>query len=61
MVALKVSGYPDVVKRAVVEFMESVGFFKYATRNLKAIGEVFFLVKKRPFEMITLAEKYREF
>jgi len=61
MVALKTSGFPDVVKRAVFEFMESVSFFKYATRNLKGIGEVVFLVKKKPFEKITLAEKYREF
>ena len=62
MVALKTSGFPDVVKRAVFEFMESVSFFKYANRNLKGIiGEVVFLIKKKPFEKITLAEKYREF
>lgn len=61
MMALKMSGFSDVVKRAVLELMGSVGFFKYASRNLKSVGEVVFFVKKRPFEKITLAEKYREY
>lgn len=47
MIALKVSGLSDIVKRAVLEYTESVGFFKKNTGMIEEIGEVVYLVNKR--------------
>jgi len=69
-VGLKVSSFPDVVERAVLSFMESIGYSKYTSRYLERIGEILFLTKKeenKPADesnekpAIITTPKYREY